>query len=197
MSSPIPLATDTPAAVSVDPDAEKRRAETRKLNAEAAKIENEAARLIWPRWREPAFWAAVSPVLLAMFTLLGAWVTGYFSAERSRLAGQTNELQGEKAKLEGERAKLEGDIRQVRERGKVVMDEFTATVKKLEIAADAKRDELAKLFKALQEKGVNVGEVQSEANKLHMKIVEIQQELARAKQKLAELPTFDPPPARP
>lgn len=83
---------------------------TPKEKLEVKKLQLEVDQLQVPFWKRPSYVGGVFvPVALAALTLIGAFVTGYFDAERSRLKTEKTELAAavEKLRVESEDLKRE------------------------------------------------------------------------------------------
>jgi hypothetical protein len=88
-----------------NPDPEKSKLECEKLRAEIEVIRN-------PVHKSAAFYAAISPVALAILGLIFTWATGWFDVQRTRVSNDKTLVEAQTERLKMERTILEGQARE-------------------------------------------------------------------------------------
>jgi hypothetical protein len=131
-----------PASVRTELELQKLKVEIKKIQAESQipvktqeKLDAEIEDLRKPLWRKPPFYAAVTPVCLAIIGLIFTWSSGWFDAQQKRLDAQRTSLEFEVKQLDAQK------------KGQ----EWTATVLQKNIGAlQAEKDSLSNQVATLQ-----------------------------------------------
>jgi hypothetical protein len=109
----------------LDLEIEKARLECEKLRAE---IENERQ----PLWKRAGYIASLSPVLIAVATLFGGWVSGYFDTQRETLRSEIAALEATSEELEANARATQASIDDVYLQLKVIAGETLYAVEVLQ-----------------------------------------------------------------